>query len=122
MDSNALYYGDNLDILGRHVADESVDLVSLITSAMRFIWQRRPGMSRAVQINVRVGGLPPMLVQGMVVKQGRGYAVEGWRAFDVSDGELFPCSYSLSVETERHLVGLLKRSAPMTGSGRKTSV
>ena len=29
-DSNALYYGDNLDILGRHVADASVDLVSLI--------------------------------------------------------------------------------------------
>ena len=36
MDANALYYGDTLDILGRHVADESVDLVSRITSAMRF--------------------------------------------------------------------------------------
>ena len=55
MDSNSLYYGDTLDMLGRHIADESVDLVSLITSAMRFIWQRRPGMSRAVQSSVRVG-------------------------------------------------------------------
>ena len=26
---NALYYGDNLDILRRHIADESVDLVYL---------------------------------------------------------------------------------------------
>jgi site-specific DNA-methyltransferase (adenine-specific) len=25
--SNLLYYGDNLDVLRRHVADESVDLV-----------------------------------------------------------------------------------------------
>jgi len=29
MDTNTLYYGDNLDILRRHVADESVDLVYL---------------------------------------------------------------------------------------------
>ncbi len=29
MDTNALYYGDNLDVLRRHVADESVDLVYL---------------------------------------------------------------------------------------------
>ena len=55
MDSNALYYGDHLDVLGRHVADASVDLVSRITSAMRFIWTRRPGMRRAVQSSVRVG-------------------------------------------------------------------
>ena len=55
MDSNALYYGDHLDVLGRHVADESVDLVSRITSAMRFIWKRRPGMSRAVHASVLVG-------------------------------------------------------------------
>ncbi|MFA7236253.1 MAG: hypothetical protein WC058_05245 [Phycisphaeraceae bacterium] len=26
---NTLYYGDNLDILRRHVADESVDLIYL---------------------------------------------------------------------------------------------
>ena len=26
---NQLFYGDNLDVLGRHVADESVDLVYL---------------------------------------------------------------------------------------------
>ena len=55
MDANALYYGDHLDILGRHVADASVDLVSRITSAMRFLWTRRPGMRRAVQSSVRVG-------------------------------------------------------------------
>ena len=29
MPDNVLYYGDNLDILRRHVADESVDLVYL---------------------------------------------------------------------------------------------
>jgi adenine specific DNA methylase Mod len=28
-DGNILYYGDNLDVLQRHVADESVDLVYL---------------------------------------------------------------------------------------------
>ena len=28
-DRNVLYYGDNLDVLRRHVADESVDLVYL---------------------------------------------------------------------------------------------
>ena len=29
MDTNVLYYGDNLDVLKRHVKDESVDLVYL---------------------------------------------------------------------------------------------
>ena len=29
MGTNTLYYGDNLDVLRRHVADESVDLVYL---------------------------------------------------------------------------------------------
>jgi site-specific DNA-methyltransferase (adenine-specific) len=29
MADNKLYYGDNLDVLRRHVADESVDLVYL---------------------------------------------------------------------------------------------
>ena len=29
MDSNSLYYGDNLDILRRYVQDESVDLIYL---------------------------------------------------------------------------------------------
>jgi 16S rRNA G966 N2-methylase RsmD len=29
MSQNALYYGDNLDVLRRHVKDESVDLVYL---------------------------------------------------------------------------------------------
>src|SRR5437588_147330 len=29
MDGNLLYYGDNLDVLRRHVKDESVDLVYL---------------------------------------------------------------------------------------------
>ena len=29
MDSNSLYYGDNLDILRRYVSDESVDLIYL---------------------------------------------------------------------------------------------
>jgi hypothetical protein len=29
MDENLLYYGDNLDVLRRHVKDESVDLVYL---------------------------------------------------------------------------------------------
>ena len=29
MEGNLLYYGDNLDVLRRHVADDSVDLVYL---------------------------------------------------------------------------------------------
>jgi hypothetical protein len=29
MNSNLLYYGDNLDVLRRHVKDESVDLIYL---------------------------------------------------------------------------------------------
>ena len=29
MDSNSLYYGDNLDILRRYVGDESADLIYL---------------------------------------------------------------------------------------------
>ena len=29
MDSNSLYYGDNLDILRRYVRDESADLIYL---------------------------------------------------------------------------------------------
>ena len=29
MDTNVLYYGDNLDVLRRHIKDESVDLVYL---------------------------------------------------------------------------------------------
>src|SRR3972149_8318109 len=29
MDTNVLYYGDNLDILGRYVSDESIDLIYL---------------------------------------------------------------------------------------------
>ena len=28
--TNTLYYGDNLDVLRRYVADESVDLVDLV--------------------------------------------------------------------------------------------
>lgn len=29
MDDNLLYYGDNLDVLRRHIGDESVDLIYL---------------------------------------------------------------------------------------------
>ena len=29
MADNKLYYGDNLDVLRRHIADESVDLIYL---------------------------------------------------------------------------------------------
>jgi site-specific DNA-methyltransferase (adenine-specific) len=29
MDKNQLYYGDNLDVLGRYIKDESVDLIYL---------------------------------------------------------------------------------------------
>ena len=44
-------------------------------------------MRTFVQVDVRRGGLAPMLVQGIVSKRGRGYSVEAWRAFDVSGGE-----------------------------------
>jgi 16S rRNA G966 N2-methylase RsmD len=44
MDENLLYYGDNLDVLRRHVKDESVDLVYLDPP-----FKSKPGLQRPVR-------------------------------------------------------------------------
>ena len=54
---NQLFYGDNLDVLGRHVADESVDLVYLdppfnSNANYNVLFAERDGMQAAAQIKV----------------------------------------------------------------------
>ena len=83
----------------------------LDTRANRATSPRRCTNRKLVQVDVRRGGLAPMLVQGIVSKRGRGYVVEAWRAFDVSGGGRFPCGYTLSQGVEQYLIGLLKRSS-----------
>ena len=53
---NLLYYGDNLGVLLRHVADESVDLVYLdppfnSNATYNVLFAERNGSQSAVQIN-----------------------------------------------------------------------
>ena len=55
MDSNSLYYGDNLDILRRYVQDESVDLIYLdppfnSNQTYNVLFQERDGSQSASQI------------------------------------------------------------------------
>ena len=54
---NQLFYGDNLDVLGRHVADESVDLVYLdppfnSNANYNVLFAERDGTQAAAQIKV----------------------------------------------------------------------
>ncbi len=54
--TNTLYYGDNLDVLRRHVADESVDLVYLdppFKSDQNYnvLFQEQDGSRSAAQIH-----------------------------------------------------------------------
>ena len=53
--TNALYYGDNLDILREHVADASVDLIYLdppfnSNATYNVLFQERSGEQSAAQI------------------------------------------------------------------------
>ncbi len=55
MSKNALYYGDNLDVLRRHIADESVDLVYLdppfnSNQSYNVLFGRQEGTPAAAQI------------------------------------------------------------------------
>ena len=55
MDSNSLYYGDNLDILRRYVSDESVDLIYLdppfnSNQTYNILFQEKDGSQSASQI------------------------------------------------------------------------
>ena len=55
MDSNSLYYGDNLDILRRYVKDESVDLIYLdppfnSNQTYNILFQEKDGSQSASQI------------------------------------------------------------------------
>lgn len=52
---NDLYYGDNLDVLRRHIADDSVDLVYLdppfnSTASYNVLFAERDGTQAATQI------------------------------------------------------------------------
>ena len=56
MSENVLYYGDNLDILRRHIADESVDLVYLdppfnSNATYNVLFAEQDGTQAASQIN-----------------------------------------------------------------------
>ena len=56
MAENALYYGDNLDVLSRHVASESVDLVYLdppFNSSQNYnvLFAEKSGEASAAQIH-----------------------------------------------------------------------
>ena len=55
MDSNSLYYGDNLDILRRYVEDESADLIYLdppfnSNQTYNILFQEKDGTQSASQI------------------------------------------------------------------------
>ena len=55
MDSNSLYYGDNLDILRRYVRDESADLIYLdppfnSNQTYNVLFQEKDGSQSASQI------------------------------------------------------------------------
>ena len=57
MDSNSLYYGDNLDILRRYVQDGSVDLIYLdppfkSDQTYNVLFQEKDGSQSASQIKV----------------------------------------------------------------------
>ena len=57
---NALYYGDNLDVLRRYIADESVDLVYLdppfkSNQNYNVLFAERDGTQAAAQIKVLRG-------------------------------------------------------------------
>lgn len=55
MDTNVLYYGDNLDILRKHIGDESVDLIYIdppfnSNQAYNVIFSEPNGTSSQAQI------------------------------------------------------------------------
>jgi site-specific DNA-methyltransferase (adenine-specific) len=60
---NRLYYGDNLDVLERHVDDESVDLVYLdppfnSSASYNVLFAERDGTQAASQIKSRRSRIP----------------------------------------------------------------
>ncbi|MDP7179455.1 MAG: hypothetical protein QF749_14355, partial [Verrucomicrobiota bacterium] len=57
--TNTLYYGDNLDILRRHVADQTVDLIYLdppfnSNADYNVLFAERDGTEAAAQIKVSI--------------------------------------------------------------------
>ena len=96
MDTNQLYYGDNLDILRTHIPDESVDLIYIdppfnSNQAYNVIFSEADGSSSQAQIRAfedtwrwgeategayheLVGTAPPLLVE--TVKSFRGFLTE----------------------------------------------
>ena len=85
---NKLFYGDNLDVLGRHVADESVDLVYLdppfnSNANYNVLFAERDGTQAAAQIGdagdalVVLVGAAPGAAPGVEPRRGAGVHVRG---------------------------------------------
>jgi 16S rRNA G966 N2-methylase RsmD len=69
---NRLYYGDNLDVLRRHIEDESVDLVYLdppfnSNATYNVLFAERDGTQAASQIGRIVLDEPTALPDGTVL-------------------------------------------------------
>ncbi len=90
--SNLLYYGDNLDVLRRYVADESVDLIYLdppFNSAQNYnvLFQEQDGSRSAAQIRAfedtwRWDEAASLAYQEIVESGGKvSEAMQGFRAF-----------------------------------------
>ena len=86
---NTLYYGDNLDVLRRHVKDESVDLVYLdppfnstrAATCCSLTMRARVRQRRSAHSRTRGGGTkPPQLPIKQAVEQG-GAVADVLRAF-----------------------------------------
>ena len=121
MDGNRLYYGDNLDVLRRHVADESVDLVYLdppfnSNQDYNVLFAERDGTRAAAQIKAfgdtwRWDEAAALAYQETV--ESGGQVAEALRAFRLCVGQTDILAY-LSMMAPRLLE--LRRVLKSTGS------
>ena len=121
MDGNRLYYGDNLDVLRRHVADESVDLVYLdppfnSNQDYNVLFAERDGTRAAAQIKAfgdtwRWDEVAALAYQETV--ESGGQVAEALRAFRLCVGRTDMLAY-LSMMAPRLLE--LRRVLKPTGS------
>ena len=66
---------------------------------------------KLIEREVMRGGWPPMLLQGVVRKVGRGVQVEAWRAFDISGGCRQPIRWMFNESRESQCVAWLTEAA-----------
>ena len=95
MPENLLIYGDNLDVLRRHVADESIDLVYLdppfnSNAAYNVLFAERDGAGRVANQGVRGhvgmgrGGARPLRKFVETGPDGASRAMQAFRAFSAT--------------------------------------